>query len=89
MRLLVAALGISMVSFGALAQASDDLSLPAAGLAPLGDAMLAMTTGGMAPSRCPPASTTSSRTASLCPSLSEHFAVTGVTGCSDRAGPLD
>jgi hypothetical protein len=48
MRWVVAAVAISMVAFGAAAQASDDLSSSAAGLVPLNDAMLAMTTGGAA-----------------------------------------
>jgi hypothetical protein len=47
MRRLVAAMMISLGAFSAPAQASDDLS-PAAGLVPLDDAMLAMTTGGAA-----------------------------------------
>jgi hypothetical protein len=48
MRWLAAVLGISVAAFGVPAMASDDLSLSAAGLAPLGDAILALTTGGAA-----------------------------------------
>jgi len=48
MRRLAAALGISVVAFGMPAMASDNLSLSGAGLVPLGDAMLALTTGGAA-----------------------------------------
>ncbi len=48
MRWLAAAVAISVGAFGAPAQASDDLSSSAAGLAPLDDAILAMTTGGAA-----------------------------------------
>lgn len=48
MRWLAAALGISAAAFGAPAVARDDLSLSGTGLAPLGDAMLALTTGGAA-----------------------------------------
>jgi hypothetical protein len=48
MRWRLAAFCISMVAFGAQAQASDDLPLSTAGLAPLVDAMLALTTGGEA-----------------------------------------
>jgi len=48
MRWLAAALGISVAAFGAPAMANDDLSLSGVGLAPLGDAMLALTTGGAA-----------------------------------------
>jgi hypothetical protein len=50
MRWLLAAFCISMVAFGTQAQASDELPLSAAGLSPLGDAMLALTTGGAAAS---------------------------------------
>jgi hypothetical protein len=48
MRWRLAAFCISMVAFNAQAQASDELPLSAAGLAPLGDATLALTTGGAA-----------------------------------------
>ena len=48
MRGLAAVVAISVVAFSTPAQASDDLSSSAAGLAPLDDAMLAMTTGGAA-----------------------------------------
>jgi len=49
MRWPAAVLGISMAAFGVPAMASDDLSLSAAGLAPLGDAMLARSTAAAAP----------------------------------------
>ncbi len=48
MRWLAAAVAISVAAFCLPAQASDELSSSAAGLAPLGDAMLAMMTGGTA-----------------------------------------
>jgi hypothetical protein len=48
MRWLAAALGMSIAAFGVPAMASDGLPLSGAGLVPLGDAMLALTTGGAA-----------------------------------------
>jgi hypothetical protein len=48
MRRRLAAFCIAMVAFGAQARASDELPLSAAGLSPLGDAMLGLTTGGAA-----------------------------------------
>ncbi len=48
MRRLAAAVAISVAAFGLPAQATDELSSSAAGLAPLDDATLAMMRGGAA-----------------------------------------